>query len=160
MSRCMKDLFKVRFNKSLRWILAEITVWTVFYQYFIYKPEEPDENHDCFYLIDLENGNATILIEDFVKDSACKAIPYLIYFLLDKYMAYSHDNFYIASQKEIQVYNIPHDLQPGETVRKVPDLSMIGTISPDDQKIHGLFVNSAGFGKQNFIFVALETDDH
>ena len=80
--------------------------------------------------------------------------------LLDKYVAYNHGIFYIASSKQIKLYSIEHKLGAGEQQRVKPDESEIATIKPDNQKIHGLFVNKDGFGTQNFIFVALETDDN
>lgn len=41
-----------------------------------------------------------------------------------------------------------------------PEDSEIAVIRPDDMKIHGLFINKFGYGKQNYILVALETEDN
>lgn len=38
----------------------------------MFKTEEPDEDNDCFHLVNLENGNSTVLIEDFLKDPECE----------------------------------------------------------------------------------------
>lgn len=50
--------------------IAEITVWNVFYEYFMYKPSQPDENHEYYHLFNIKN-NTLYLIEDNLKDSNC-----------------------------------------------------------------------------------------
>ena len=44
--------------------LGPVKSWNIFYNYLIYRPEKPDENHDHIYLVDLENENSMSLIED------------------------------------------------------------------------------------------------
>ncbi len=46
------------------YLLGPVKCWNIFYNYLIYRPEKPDENHDHIYLVDLENENSMILIED------------------------------------------------------------------------------------------------
>jgi hypothetical protein len=53
-------------------LIEEVTVWNIFYQYFIYKPASPDEDHEYFHIVNLEKNNATLLVEDFTKgDKSC-----------------------------------------------------------------------------------------
>ena len=65
MIRSMKDNYNVAITSEITHI-AEVTIWAVAYKYLIYKPEAPDENSDCFVIVNLENGNSTILVEDFL----------------------------------------------------------------------------------------------
>jgi hypothetical protein len=67
----MKDPFKVR-DGAIHSDIAEVKVWTIFYDYFIFKPEAPDENDGYFHIVNLKNGNSTILVQDFIKDKDCK----------------------------------------------------------------------------------------
>ena len=53
----------------------EVTVWAICGQYFLYKTEGSDENNDCFHMVNLENKNATYLIQDFVKNPECELAP-------------------------------------------------------------------------------------
>ena len=50
----------------------EITIWAVCFQYFLFKTQDPDEDNDCYHLVNLENGNSTLLVEDFLKAPECK----------------------------------------------------------------------------------------
>lgn len=42
-------------------------------EYFMFKTEAPDENSDCFHLVNLEKENSTVLIEDFIQNPDCKS---------------------------------------------------------------------------------------
>lgn len=126
----------------------------------MYKPEAPDENSDCFHIINLENGNSTILVEDFLEgDRECKHL-YLITITIDKYLAYNDSVFYVSSSKQMKLFTLVDDVEEGQEQRISPEESEIATIRPDDMKIHGLFVNKFGAGSQRYIIVALETDDN
>lgn len=43
-----------------------VTVWNIFYEYFVYKPSYPDENHKYFHIVNLKK-KSTILLEDTFK---------------------------------------------------------------------------------------------
>jgi len=49
-----------------------IKTWAVSNEHFIYKPQVGDENFDSFHLVNLENGNSTLLIKDCVNDPTSK----------------------------------------------------------------------------------------
>jgi hypothetical protein len=49
-----------------------VKCWNIYFNYFIYKPEAPDDRHEYIHLVNLENKNSMILIEDFVHDPDCK----------------------------------------------------------------------------------------
>lgn len=54
-------------------LFKPVRAWAIFYNYFIFKPEEGDENCDYIHLRDLER-NSTVLIDDFTHDPSCKYI--------------------------------------------------------------------------------------
>lgn len=43
-----------------------MTVWNIFYEFFVYKPTKPDENHEYFHIVNLKT-KSTVLIKDFTK---------------------------------------------------------------------------------------------
>jgi hypothetical protein len=59
-------------------LIDEVTVWSIAHEYFLFKTEGSDVNNDCFHLVNLENGNSTFLIQDFVNDKDCKCLSNLI----------------------------------------------------------------------------------
>ena len=106
--------YKVSFTSFLNLLLDEITTWTIFYKYLMYKPEAPDENSDCFHIINLENGNSTILVEDFLEgDRECKHL-YLITITIDKYLAYNDSVFYVSSSKQMKLFTLVDDVEEGQ----------------------------------------------
>lgn len=60
--------------------IGEISVWAICFNYFLYKGESEERNDvDDIFVINLENGNATHVINDFVNDPSC--IQYLFNFI-------------------------------------------------------------------------------
>jgi hypothetical protein len=44
--------------------LDDVTVWNIFYQYFIYKPSSKsisDPYHDCFLIVNLKKRNTPVI---------------------------------------------------------------------------------------------------
>ena len=51
-----------------------MSVWIIFYNYFVYKPTAPDENNEYFHIVNLKK-NARVLIKDFTNgDKTCKRL--------------------------------------------------------------------------------------
>jgi hypothetical protein len=42
-------------------------MWNIFFDYFVFKLKEPDENNEYFYIVNLKKKNGTILVPDFTK---------------------------------------------------------------------------------------------
>eukprot|EP00347_Sterkiella_histriomuscorum_P017370 403349643 len=139
-----KDNKKV-YEKPLR---SEVTKWSINFQYFMFKTEAPDEDSDCFHLVNLDNGNATVLVEDFLNDPEYK------------YFAYVDSVFYIGSPKNLKVATIMTDHDSGAVERLTldPDTD-VATISPDDMRIHGLLVKNDDDGMP-MLLVPMETLDN
>lgn len=51
--------------------IAALTSWTVCYNYFIYRPNDTDENHNYIHVVNLDKENATFMIEDFLDSTDC-----------------------------------------------------------------------------------------
>lgn len=79
--------------------------------------------------------------------------------ILDKYLGYHDNTFYLASPKDVKLFTLVNDLAPGEIAEYSPAKEEIATITPDDHKIHGLFVNNEGF-HEDYILMAIETLDN
>lgn len=51
--------------------LEEITVWSIFSNYLVYKPVAPDEGHEYFHILDLdkrrEGKEAIVRVWDFTR---------------------------------------------------------------------------------------------
>ncbi len=43
--------------------LDEVTLWSIQGRYFVFKLPQGEENSEYIQIVDLENGNATILVE-------------------------------------------------------------------------------------------------
>lgn len=55
-------------------IIASLKVWGVSNEYFIYKPQEGDEDSDCFHITNLRKDNSTLLVPDTILDPTCNKI--------------------------------------------------------------------------------------
>lgn len=150
-------------------MLGPVKAWNIFYKYFIYRPEDPDENHDHIHLVNLENPhpeqnnleqkNSMILIEDFTGNPDC-IIYYYTYYIIVRYFAYSDSVFYMASSEEIKLFPLVDDVEKGEFIQMRPPEEEVATITKEDlkdMKVHGLYINKAG---ERYIVVALETPDN
>jgi hypothetical protein len=65
--------------ESANIFLEPIKAWNISFDYFIYKPEEPDVNHNFFHLVNLTKVNdkgqcSAQLVQDFVENPDCKWI--------------------------------------------------------------------------------------
>ncbi|CDW71887.1 wd-40 repeat protein [Stylonychia lemnae] len=111
-----------------------------------------DDDFDCYHLVNLKNGNSTLLIKDCINDPTCG------------FIAYSHEVLYIANKSTIFLINSKHSIEHGE-VKRI-DLSNrtenVQRIVPG-LNIHGLFnyhVQRTPFFKSHIVVVALETSDN
>ncbi len=57
--------------------IGPIKAWNVNFDYFIYKPEAPDLNHNYFHIVNLTKVNdkgdcSAQLVQDFVANADCK----------------------------------------------------------------------------------------
>jgi hypothetical protein len=72
----MKDPCKVRLIDPIT-RLEEVSMWNIFYNFFTFKLQDPDEESEYFHIINLAQENAEILVTDFtqldhkLKDSQC-----------------------------------------------------------------------------------------
>jgi hypothetical protein len=74
----MSVSYKVRavFHNFL--CVEEVEMWNIFYNYFTFKLQEPDEGSEFFHIVNLAQQNAEILVSDFTqfdgsrKDDQCK----------------------------------------------------------------------------------------
>lgn len=48
-------------------MIDKVTQWSICNRYFIYRPEGDDEDNEHFHIVDLENKNATYLVQDFAS---------------------------------------------------------------------------------------------
>ena len=59
---------------------AMITVWSICFNYLIYKPQLPDANSDSFVLVNLSKGGTETAVKNFTPDSSCKTtFSYIFY---------------------------------------------------------------------------------
>jgi hypothetical protein len=75
-----------------------ITVWSICYNYLIYKPQAPDANSDSFMIVNLSKGGTETPVKNFTPDSSCNLIIFSPLFL-DKYIAYVNDVLYVANKE-------------------------------------------------------------
>jgi len=54
--------------------LDPVKLWAISNDYLIYKPQIGDDNFDCYHLVNLENGNSTLLLKDCINDPTCNII--------------------------------------------------------------------------------------
>ena len=52
--------------------IAPLKLWGISNEYFIYKPQDGDEDSDCFHITNLRKDNSTLLIPDTIMDPNCK----------------------------------------------------------------------------------------
>ena len=76
-----------------------MTVWSVCFNYLIYKPQNPDEYSDSFVLINLKKGGTRMTIRNFTPDSTCKENFVFSISLIVKYLAYANDVLYVANSE-------------------------------------------------------------
>lgn len=50
----------------------QVNVWGISNEIFIYKPSKEDTDSDYFHILDLKNGNSTLLVKDPINDPTCK----------------------------------------------------------------------------------------
>jgi hypothetical protein len=75
---------KIHFVMTFSYIsnIDTIKTWAISNDYLIFKPQIGDENFDSYHLVNLGNGNSTLLIKDCINDPTCTnsaAKIYLIY---------------------------------------------------------------------------------
>ncbi len=75
-----------------------ITVWSICFNYLIYKPQLPDANSDSFVLVNLSKGGTETAVKNFTPDSSCNNTAFSI-FSIDKYIAYMNDALYVANKE-------------------------------------------------------------
>lgn len=49
-------------------MLEKLKLWCINSHYLVYKTRKSDENSEYFHIVNLKNGNATILLKDTVND--------------------------------------------------------------------------------------------
>ena len=69
--KCSKEVYNVRYFKKIK-PLAQLNLWSISNEYFIYKPMEGDDDADCFHITNLKKENSTLLVPDTILDPSCK----------------------------------------------------------------------------------------
>jgi hypothetical protein len=141
----------------------KIRSWAIFFNYFIYKPDEQDENSDYIHLVDLERENSAVLFYDFTRDPDCKKTQYICKICsnnIDRYYAYHNEIFYVASSKDIKIFKYVGEFEKKGEIKINIKPEEIETISRDhlrDMKIHGIYMNHS---TSKSLILALETVDN
>ena len=59
-------------------------MWSIFFEFFTFKVQEPDEGHEYYHIVNLAQKNAEILVTEFTKvdrkrkDDICKISNFLM----------------------------------------------------------------------------------
>jgi hypothetical protein len=97
--------------------IGAVKIWAISNDYFIYKPALGDENFDCFHIVNLDNGNSTLLVKDCVNDPTCKK-NHPIQTHIGQYLAYLNGILYIANKSTCFLMDVKHEMTRGE-VKKI-----------------------------------------
>ena len=62
----MRNSCKVRLP-GVTGSLEEVLMWNIFFNFFAFKLQEPDDEHEYFQIINLAKDNAVILVSDFTR---------------------------------------------------------------------------------------------
>eukprot|EP00347_Sterkiella_histriomuscorum_P009906 403339425 len=133
-------------------------MWAINGYYLVYKTHQNDEDNNYFHIINLKNGNATLLLKDVIEDKDIK------------YIAFNNDVLYLANKRTVHLIQCTHTPQLGK-IEKIEPKASDCQKATFQSNIWALFTKKKQLGNnektslglkkkvEDIIIVALETKD-